>query len=113
MAREEQQKIISNKETFTLGSYNGIEVIIRDHDCYVNASKMVDKLLTKKFYQIYDNGSWNEYFDHLVVPRKSERPLYELKKGYMMDLRGTYVYPQLVTILLFGLQRNMLLLSRR
>jgi hypothetical protein len=96
MARVEQHKIISNKETFTLSSYNGIEVIIRDKDGYVNASKMVDKLSTKKFYRIYDNGSWKEYFDEIVVARKIEGPMYELKKGYMMDLRGSYVHPLLV-----------------
>jgi hypothetical protein len=49
MARVEQQKVISNKETFTLSSYNGIEIIIRNKDGYVNASIMVDKLSTKSF----------------------------------------------------------------
>jgi hypothetical protein len=48
MARVEQQNVISNKETFHLSSYYGIEIIIRDKDGYVNASKMVDKLSTKK-----------------------------------------------------------------
>jgi hypothetical protein len=96
MARVEQQKVISNKETFTLSSYNGIEIIIRDKDGYVNASRMVDKLSTKKFYKIYDNGSWKEYLAEFRCARKIEDISYELRNGYSKDLTGSYVHPKLI-----------------
>jgi hypothetical protein len=35
------EKIASNNETFTIGSYNGFEILIRDKDGYVNATKLV------------------------------------------------------------------------
>ena len=36
----------SNGETFTKGSYNGIEVLRRDKDGYINATKMCCLLYT-------------------------------------------------------------------
>jgi hypothetical protein len=96
MAQVEQQKVISNFEIFTLGSYNGIEKIIRDKDGYVNACRMVDKLSTKKFYRIYDNRSWKEYLAEFRCARKIEDISYELRKGYSKDLTGTYVHPKLI-----------------
>ncbi|KAA6368891.1 MAG: hypothetical protein EZS28_035581 [Streblomastix strix] len=33
--------ITSNNETFTIGTYNGFEIMIRDKDKYVNATKLV------------------------------------------------------------------------
>jgi hypothetical protein len=35
------EKIVSNNEQFTIGSYNGFEILIRDKDGYVNATKLV------------------------------------------------------------------------
>jgi hypothetical protein len=88
MARVGQQKVISSNITFTLSSYNGIDIIIRDKDGYVNASKMVDKLSTKKFYRLYNNVSWKEYFEEMKASMKTERLDYLLNKGVPNDLRG-------------------------
>jgi hypothetical protein len=40
MTKVEQVKVVSNKESFTRGTYNGISVIIRDKDNYINATAM-------------------------------------------------------------------------
>jgi hypothetical protein len=48
MAQVSTSKFISNNETFTTGSYNGLEILIRDIDGYVNATKLVHQINQKE-----------------------------------------------------------------
>lgn len=38
MSTVQNQKILCNNETFTLSTYNGFKIIIRDSDGFINAS---------------------------------------------------------------------------
>ena len=96
MARVEVQSIISNNERFTIVSYNGIEVIKRDSDGFINVTKMCKQLGKKEFYRINDNGSWKEFYSEMIVTRKIEEPIYVLKKNHSNDIRGTYIHPSFV-----------------
>ena len=44
MSTVQNQKILYNNETFTLSSYNGFKIIIRDSDGYINASNVVKQI---------------------------------------------------------------------
>jgi hypothetical protein len=48
MAQVTTSKLNSNNETFTAESYNGFEILIRDIDGYVNATKLVQQINQKK-----------------------------------------------------------------
>ena len=47
----EQSKISCNNETFTRGTYNGISIIRRDSDGFINATDMC-KQFNKRFKKI-------------------------------------------------------------
>ena len=54
MMNVEQQTFNCNNETFTRGTYNGISVIIRDKDGFINATEMC-KQFNKRFAKINEN----------------------------------------------------------
>jgi hypothetical protein len=43
MNNVEHQTITSNNESFTMGSYHGISIIIKDLDRYINATVMCNQ----------------------------------------------------------------------
>lgn len=95
----EQLQIHSNNETFTRGSYNGISVLIRDKDKYINATAMCNQF-NKKFRKIFENISWQHYLKEFEeeyqtagIPADYK---YELKKGFSFEIRGTYIHPKLI-----------------
>ncbi|KAA6379216.1 MAG: hypothetical protein EZS28_025258 [Streblomastix strix] len=49
-------KNTSNNETFTIGTYNGFDIMIRDQDGYINATKIVCKQSTMIAKRITLNG---------------------------------------------------------
>jgi hypothetical protein len=93
-----QNKIVSNNETFTEGTYNGVPIIIRDKDGYVNATKMCNQF-DRKFKRIFENHAWQQYLHEFE--KKYEVAPYELKKGFSIDIRGTYIHPKLVNYVVF------------
>ena len=106
MNKVEQSKINCNNETFTRGTYNGISVLIRDKDGYINATDMCNQL-NKRFRKIFENHAWQQYFEafkaeYYARPEMGEQekePIYQLNKGFSVknnNLRGTYVDPRLV-----------------
>jgi hypothetical protein len=50
-----------NDETFTTGTYNGISVIKRDKDGFINATAMC-KQFGKRFAKINENKAWKAYY---------------------------------------------------
>jgi hypothetical protein len=99
----EQNKIVSNDETFTKGTYNGISIIIRDKDNYINATTMCNQF-GKKFRKIFENHSWQSYLNEFKaeylsagIPAFNEnRFQYIIYKGYLKEVSGTYIHPKLI-----------------
>jgi hypothetical protein len=98
-----------NNETFTIGSYNGFEILIRDKDGYVNATKLVNNInyrdsITKKVKNIIRNHEFNNLEKENKTERRSDEfqltPLYYLLPAIFSNkFRGTYVHRELLTII--------------
>lgn len=100
----EQQNIVCNNEAFIKGTYNGINVIIRKKDGYINATKMCEQF-NKRFRKIFENHAWQAFYNEFLIeycvsPEMGE-PIYELKKGYTNEIRGTYVDSKLINYIAF------------
>ncbi|KAA6366963.1 MAG: hypothetical protein EZS28_037510, partial [Streblomastix strix] len=94
------RQIGSNNENFTIGSYNGFEIMIRDSDGFVNATKLVQQInerehTTKELRNITRSPVFVEYKQYLekISPFNLNGPLcYLLPTAFMNDVRGTYVH---------------------
>ncbi|KAK8840447.1 hypothetical protein M9Y10_030652 [Tritrichomonas musculus] len=104
----EECKITINDETFTKGTYNGISIIIRDKDGFINATDMCNQF-NKRFRKLFENHSWQEYFnvfscEYTRGPNSGGCSddgefMYQINKGIpdkLKQLRGTYVDPRLI-----------------
>jgi hypothetical protein len=88
-----------NDENFMTGTYNGISIIYRETDKYINVTKLCSDaerdISTFKrglrFPQIIEY--WNN--DRLSMGLQICRPLIELKKGYPIA-QGQYIHPELI-----------------
>ena len=87
-------------ETFTIGTYNGISVLVRDKDGYINAAKLGNN---KKRARKYANGeSFNEICDLWMKNRSAQKgadPKMTAKYQILNasnEFKGTYVHPDLV-----------------
>ena len=100
----EQSYITACGEKFVNGSYNGISILIREKDGYVNATKLCNQF-RKEFRHIKRNQSWHEFYNEFVkeyVGRdKNPDLIYELKKGFSNDYSGIYVHPKLINTISF------------
>jgi hypothetical protein len=68
-------KLTSNGENFTTGSYNGVEILIQDHDVYINATKLVNQIhqkenKRKQLKSFYRGTEFGELKDQLLVNYK-------------------------------------------
>ncbi|KAI5524147.1 KilA, N-terminal/APSES-type HTH, DNA-binding family, partial [Trichomonas vaginalis G3] len=94
----------SNGETFTKGTYNGIEVLRRDKDGYINATKMAREagklnhlnrfLNSAKMQEILE--FWMNEYGGAKSGSTSKQAFYELTKGVMNEFKGIYIHPDLV-----------------
>ncbi|KAI5539441.1 hypothetical protein TVAGG3_0017000 [Trichomonas vaginalis G3] len=94
----------SNGETFTKGTYNGIEVLRRDKDGYINATKMAREagrlnhlnrfLNSTKMQEILE--FWLKEYGGAKSGSTSKQAFYELTKGVMNEFKGIYIHPDLV-----------------
>jgi hypothetical protein len=95
----EHVKLLSNKESFTRGTYNGISVIIRDKDNYINATAMCNQF-GKRFRKIFENHAWQEYLEEFKeeydIAQNGAMCQYMLRKGYLKKITGTYIHPKLI-----------------
>ena len=91
--------LVSKNSEFITGTYNGIEVIIRKSDGFINATKLCNQF-NKRFKKINENHSWQAYYNEfcvdLGVGPEMGRLVYELKKGVSNEYRGSYVDPRLI-----------------
>ncbi|KAI5487565.1 hypothetical protein TVAGG3_0956090 [Trichomonas vaginalis G3] len=94
----------SNGETFTKGTYNGIEVLRRDKDGYINATKMTREagrlnhlnrfLNSAKMQEILE--FWMKEYGQAKSGSTSKQAFYELTKGVINEFKGIYIHPDLV-----------------
>ncbi|KAI5529678.1 hypothetical protein TVAGG3_0326570 [Trichomonas vaginalis G3] len=94
----------SNGETFTKGTYNGIEVLHRDKDGYINATKMAREagklnhlnrfLNSAKMQEILE--FWLKEYGGAKSGSTSKQAFYELTKGVINEFKGIYIHPDLV-----------------
>ena len=107
----EQMTITCNGENFIRGTYNGIAVLIREKDGFINATDMCNQF-NKRFRKIFENHSWqayyevfrNEYYGSPGMGEQEQKPIYQLNKGFSVKenyLRGTYVDPRLTNYICF------------
>ena len=96
-------KIISNDEKFTRSDYNGVSIIIRDKDGFINATKIAkDNCKQKHLERFLKSERWNEireaYESSLPQNRGDENIItyYALSTGYSNDTKGSYVHPELI-----------------
>ena len=96
-----------NGETFTKGTYNGIEILRRDVDGYINASKMAKDagkynnlhrfLQSVKMIEILDYWYKNEVnCGPITFDSTEKQAFYELYKGVENDFKGIYIHPDLI-----------------
>ncbi|KAI5496560.1 hypothetical protein TVAGG3_0801890 [Trichomonas vaginalis G3] len=94
----------SNGETFTKGTYNGIEVLRRDKDGYINATKMAREagklnhlnrfLNSAKMQEILE--FWLKEYGRAKSGSTSKQAFYELTKGVINEFKGIYIHPDFV-----------------
>ena len=93
-------KITSNGETFTRADYNGVSILIRDKDGYVNVTKIAkDNGKRKNLDKYFESEKWNEIIDNFGSPKKLGDSIYVIStdnKGYKHEIYGTYIHPDLV-----------------
>jgi hypothetical protein len=92
-------QLTSNEKIFTQGTYNGIAIIKRDRDGFINATAMCNQF-NRRFRKIFENYAWQGYFNEFKTQYEAAQPgatsIYELKKGYSREFHGTYVHPKLI-----------------
>ena len=106
MSTVQNQKILCNNETFTLSTYNGFKIIIRDSDGFINASDVVRQLnkqekLTKQIKTLLKSVQYQDFEKALknILPDKNLN--YNLKKEVKNNLRGSYVHPKIINFVCY------------
>ncbi|KAI5520750.1 hypothetical protein TVAGG3_0554270 [Trichomonas vaginalis G3] len=94
----------SNGETFTKGTYNGIEVLRRDKNGYINATKMAREagrlnhlnrfLNSTKMQEILE--FWMNEYGQAKSGSTSKQAFYELTRGVINEFKGIYIHPDLI-----------------
>ena len=91
---------VENDEEFRTGSYNGVSIVYRVSDKYVNVGKLCQDS-NKNLYNLRRGKRWNEILKYWLDEGVSEGcvnlriPIIELKKGYN-KAQGTYIHPDLI-----------------
>ncbi|KAI5509690.1 hypothetical protein TVAGG3_0707980 [Trichomonas vaginalis G3] len=94
----------SNGETFTKGTYNGIEVLRRDKDGYINATKMTREVGRLNHLNRFLNSTkmqeiiefWMNEYGRAKSGSTSKQAFYELTKSVINEFKGIYIHPDLV-----------------
>ena len=89
-------RIIDCNEEFIYGTYNGLTIIIRSKDKYINAGKLCRDNL-KDFYGFKRGERFNEIVKYWNenCNINSEKAIYNISKGFKNDLRGVYIHQDL------------------
>lgn len=106
MSTVQNQKILCNNESFTLSTYNGFKIIIRDSDGYINASDVVKQInkqekTVKQIKTLFKSVQYQDFENALktILPGKILK--YNLLNGIFKYLRGSYVHPKIINFVCF------------
>ena len=95
-------KIASNGEEFTRSDYNGVSIIIRDKDGFINATKIAkDNGKQKNLDKYFKSDKWKEIHEAFKnsLPKKvggdKIELIYTIKTG-TQEIYGSYVHPELI-----------------
>lgn len=105
MSTVQNQKILYKNETFTLSTYNGFKIIIRNSDGFINASNVVkqinDKEKTKKeIKKLFKSVQFQDFENNLKTIIQNENLRYNLNE-VPKKLRGSYIHPKLINFICF------------
>ena len=105
MSTVQNQKILYKNETFTLSTYNGFKIVIRNLDGFINASYVVkqinDKEKTKKeIKKLFKSVQYHDFENYLKTIIQNENLRYNLNE-VPKQLRGSYVHPKLINFICF------------
>ncbi|KAA6359622.1 MAG: hypothetical protein EZS28_044851, partial [Streblomastix strix] len=100
MAQVETTTEIQNNEQFKIVSYNGMNIMIRQSDGFVNATQFCDQY-KKDFRRLVKSIHWREYLDEELKdfecePNGSDYIMYSINKGFDNKFIGYYVHPHLI-----------------
>ena len=90
------EQITSNNETFTRTTYNGISILVRDSDGYVNGSKMAKEAKKEQFRRFIKKDKIQQYASFRGLDESVQTIFYELHAGYDNDVMGIYIHPKLI-----------------
>ena len=106
MSTVQNQKILCNNETFTLSSYNGFKIIIRDLDGYINASDVVKQInkkekSAKQIKTLFKSIQYQDFENYLKTILPGKELKYNLLNDVSKYLRGSYVHPKIINFVCF------------
>ena len=105
MSTVQNQKILYKNETFTLSTYNGFKIIIRDSDGFINASDVVRQInkqekLTKQIKTMFKSVQYKDFENKLKTILSCKELKYNLNE-VPIQLRGSYVHPKIINFVCF------------
>jgi hypothetical protein len=107
--KAETNQFTSNNETFSISTYNGFSILIRDKDGFVNATKLVNDInekesITKRLDNITRSPEFIALEKEILAENVS--PQFEvLTLHYILDIslninvKGAYVHRESLTII--------------
>lgn len=114
MSTVQNQKILYKNETFTLSTYNGFKIIIRETDGFINASNVVKQIndtekTKKEIKKLFKSVQYHDFENYLKTIIQNENLRYILN-DVPKKLRGSYVHPKLINFICFWCSPNYALL---
>ena len=104
-----EEKIV-NEEVFYYGTYNGVEIIQRANDGYINATRLC-KALKLDIRIIMRNEIWKETLQAFIKEYGKElRTYYELSN--YKEVNGLYIHPKLKNILFMSSPSHMITIDK-
>ena len=106
MSTVQNQKIKCNNETFTLSTYNGFKIIIRDSDGFINASYVVKQInkqekTVKQIKTLFKSVQYQDFENYLKTILPGKELKYNLLNDVSKYLRGSYVHPKIINFVCF------------
>ncbi|KAA6360960.1 MAG: hypothetical protein EZS28_043513 [Streblomastix strix] len=100
MTQVETASILQNDVQFINVSYNGMTILVRQSDGYINATQFCEQY-GKQFRSLIKYDKWKDYIKAESEEGQPELNIsgsfmYIIDKGYANDLKGYYVHPILI-----------------
>ena len=94
------EKIFSNNESFTKTNYNGIPILVRDKDGYINGSKIAKENGNKQLSRFLNKNTTKEMIQYLKGNNFAILNIsYDLHELYKPEVQGIYIHPDLLHLL--------------